>query len=161
MILSSFALSLLAIVAGMMLLAQTKRENLGNVYRYVSLFVIIMGVLCLLGALGKGAMKCCKMGHRRMEMREYRMDGGMMMRGHGMMGHRGMMGGCGMMERGCCNDMMGGCNENMGGMNECKEGMNEECNEGKDGGSCPMMMHDEKHEGHEGMEMKKDSVKKK
>jgi len=144
----AFALSLLAIVAGMMLLAHTRKDSLGNMFKYVSWFVIVCGFLSILGICAQGAMKCCPMmREHRMMMREGRMmDGGMdgygMMRGHrGMMGHMGG-GGCGMMNNDCCGGMEGGCNEGMMGghedMSECHEGMGE-CNERKDGGSCPMM----------------------
>jgi hypothetical protein len=173
MLACAFALTLLAIVAGMMLLAQTKKENLGNIYKYVSWFVIVCGFLSILAIGARSAMKCCPMmREHRMMMREGRMmDGCMMghMGGYGMMGcHREMMGGCGMMNNGCCEGMnsgccnegmmgchdgMGQCNEGMGqchdGMSECHEGMGE-CKDGKDGGTCPMMKG--------GM---KDSVKKK
>src|ERR1700722_238780 len=118
-------LALLVIVAGMKLLAQTNKDNLGNIYKYVSWFVIVMGTLCLLCAGLHCAMKCCHRGHEGMEERC------MMMRMHGdcdemrggcnnMMYYHGGMGGC-MMHHGCCNEMMSnGCSENMGG--SCKEG---------------------------------------
>jgi hypothetical protein len=152
-------LCLLVIVAGMFLLAHTKKENLGNFYKYVALFVVIMGFLGILACAARCAMRCCRMGQHRMEMREYRMmdgDGGMMrhMGGCGMMGHRHMMmGGCCDGMRGC-NEGMSQCNEGM--MNGCSGDMNQ-CDMNKDGGSCPMM----KGEMHEEMTMKKDSVKKK
>jgi hypothetical protein len=160
MLLCALSLALLALVAGMMLLNQTKKENLNNFYKFVSWFVIVIAFLSILCVGARSAMRCCPM-HREMEMREYNMmdRGDMMMghmRGHGMMGHREMRGsGCEMMG-GCCNEGgMSGCNEGMG---QCNEGMSE-CHEGKDGGSCPMMKGD-MHEMHEKMEMK-DSVKKK
>lgn len=183
MILCAFALTLLALVAGMMLLAQTKKENLGNFYKYVSWFVIIMALLSELCIGARCAMRCCHRGGYMMT-KECRMmddDDGCMM-GGGMMGrHRHMMGGCGMMGggcnmmmgggccggmmmNGCCGHMGGECQQGMGschqggncceeGGNECHEGMGE-CKEGKDGGSCPMMKGDM----HCNM---KDSVKKK
>lgn len=184
MLLCGFALSLLAIVAGMMLLAQTKKDNLGNLYKYVSLFVIIMAFLSLL-CIGAQSIMKCHAGGRYMVRKECRMmgdDDGCMMGGYGMMGcHRGMMGGCGMYN-GCCGGMMGGCCGHMGcnsmdqchegmggqcqdGMNQCHQGMGGQCQdmkgcpEDKDGGSCPMMKGDMKGDMH-GMMGKKDSAKK-
>jgi len=166
MLACAFALTLLAIVAGMMLLAQTKRENLGNMYKYVSWFIIVCGFLSILAIGAKCAMKCCPMmREHRMMMREGRMMDCRMghMGGCGMMsGHRGMMGGCGMMNNGCCEGMNEGCcNQGMmdchegmdqcqdGSLSGCHEGMGE-CKDGKDCGTCPMMK-----------EGAKDSVKKK
>jgi hypothetical protein len=176
----AFALTLLAIVAGMMLLAYSKKENLGNLYKYVSWFVIVTGFLSILCIGARCGMRCCQMGKQRMMAKERMMmmnDEGCMMghMGWRMMGHhRGMMGGCGMMGGGCCGGMMNGhmdgccqgmsqCHEGMGqcgeGMSECHEGMGGctdgkgECSEGKDGGSCPMMKG--------GMMEKKDTVVKK
>lgn len=54
------SLALLAIVGGMMLLAQTQKENLGNVYKAVSYFVIIASFLGFLGAVGCGL---CRLAH--------------------------------------------------------------------------------------------------
>ena len=138
-------LALLVIVAGMKLLAQTSKDNLGNLYKYVSWFVIVMGFLCLLCTGMHCAMKCCHRGHERMEERCMMMHGGCdEMRGgcNDMMYHHGGMGGC-MMHHECCNEMMSnGCSENMGGSckegSECHEGMGSDCKMG-DGGSCPMM----------------------
>ncbi len=48
MLLIATALSLLAIVAGMNLLARTKIENLGKLFKFISWFVILIGFLCLL-----------------------------------------------------------------------------------------------------------------
>ena len=45
MILISLALMLLAVAAGMFLLAQTKKENLGNFFKYVAWIIIIAGFL--------------------------------------------------------------------------------------------------------------------
>lgn len=185
MLLCAFAITLLAIVAGMMLLAQTKKENLGNIYKYVSWFVIIMAFLSELCIGARCAMRCH--GGGCMMTKECRMmdDDGCMM-GGGMMGcHRGMMmGGCGMMGGcnmmmggGCCGGMMmNGCCAHMGcneGMSECHEGMGS-CHEG----SCCQQGGNECHEGmgecKEGMQggscpmmkgemhgMMKDSTKKK
>jgi hypothetical protein len=177
MYLIAFALTLLAIVAGMMLLAYTKKENMGNFYKYVSWFVIVMGFLSILCVGAHCGMKCCMMGRQHMMAKERMMmgDDGCMMGGHGMMGyhHRHMMGGCGMMmNEGCGNGgMMNGCGHMNGcceGMNQCHEGMSEchegmsechegmgQCSEGKDAGSCPMM------KGGMMMEKKDSAVKKK
>jgi hypothetical protein len=164
------ALSLIAIAAGMFLMAYSKKENLSNIYKYVSIFIVGCGFLCLLCGAAHCAMRCCHRGGMMGMHRERMMmdddDGYMMghMGGHGMMGHRGMMRGYGMMHGGCdemgngCPMMGGSCQENMGGCNEgmgnCHEGMGE-CKDDK-GGSCPMM----KGDAHV-MSDKKDSVKKK
>jgi hypothetical protein len=134
-------LALLVIVSGMKLLAQTHKDNLGNVYKYVSWIVMIIGFLCLMCCGMHCAMKCCHHGDRckmenRCDMDDD--DGGCYMMHH----HHGMGGGC-MMHRGCCDGMGGGCCNDMGG--NCKEGS--ECHDGDskcnmnmgDGGSCPMM----------------------
>src|SRR5579872_2415529 len=122
-LLCAFPLALLAIVAGMILLAMTKKDNLGNLYKYVSWFVIVMGALLFLCCGAHCAKRCMRCGEKRMMMKECRMmddddDDGYMM-GHmgGMMGgHRGM-GGCGMMMGGgCCGGGMmmgGGCCSHM------------------------------------------------
>lgn len=182
MLLIACALSLLAIAAGMMLLAQTKKENLGNLFKYVSWFIVIMGFLCIVCIGCRSAMRCCMRAQncRNMKVMMMRDDDGngcymeRGMREHGGMGcERGMMGGCGMMmgggcyrmgsccggEREECENGMGSCHENMG---ECKDGMggctdgDSKCTEGMSdakGGSCPM---------HGGMMMnKKDSAKSK
>ncbi|HTA83979.1 MAG TPA: hypothetical protein VK783_13635 [Bacteroidia bacterium] len=145
----AFTLGLLVIVAGMKLLAQTQKDNLSNLFKYVSWFVIVMGFLSLIGTGLHCAMNCCHRHEHRMMMRECRMMdndcdemqgcGNMMHCQHGM----GMMrgdGGC-MMHSGNCG-MGGSCNMgndncNMGG-GCCKEGMGSECHEGMSS-SCPMM----------------------
>lgn len=43
------ALSLLVIVAGMFLLAKTQKENLSNMFKYVSYFVVFSGFVILFG----------------------------------------------------------------------------------------------------------------
>ena len=137
----AFPLILIAIVLGMKLLAQTQKENLGNMYKYIAMFVVAMGFL---GLLCMGA--CCIMRHcchrgERGEMRERCM----MMHEDGC--YEGHMG-CGHM-MGCDRHMMGGCNEMMNGGNmeggnckegsECHEGGMGACKEGGDMKSCPMM----------------------
>jgi len=141
MLLIAFALALLVIVAGMKLLAQTQRESLGNLYKYVSWFVVVMGFLCLI-CVGMHCAMRCHMRHM------HRMDNRCEMYGHegcGEMMHcnRGMTGGC-MMHQGGCDEMMNNGNCNMGGgscnhmSGNCTEDMGSNCNMG-DGGSCPMM----------------------
>ncbi len=163
MLLIACALSLLAIAAGMMLLAQTKKENLGNLYKYVSWFIVIMGFLCIICIGCRSAMRCCMRGEREGHIKMLMMrdgDGcymGGQMNGYGMMGcRRGMMG-CGpmMMGGGCCpmgscrgwkdecHEDMGSCHDGMNG--SCKDGMDGSCQEGM--GSC----HEGMGECHEGM----------
>ena len=129
MLLIACALSLLAIAAGMMLLAQTKKENLGNLFKYVSWFIVIMGFLCIICIGCRSAMRCMMRGerscHSRMLMMRGDGDGCYMGRGMGECGgmgcQGGMMNGCGMMMHGGgCPMMMGGC---QGGGNQCHEGM--------------------------------------
>lgn len=137
MLLIACTLALLVIVAGMKLMAQTQKDNLGNLYKYVSWFVVVMGFLCLLCVGMHCAMRCCHKHERMNRHCEMYMhegcDGGMMNC------NRGMMGGC-MMHQGC-DEMMGNSNCNMSGscnnMGNCKEDMGS-CNMG-DGGTCPMM----------------------
>ena len=131
----AFTLGLLVIVAGMKLLAQTQKDNLGNLFKYVSWFVIVMGFLSLLGTGLHCAMNCCHRHEHRMMMRECRM----------MDNDCSGMNGCGD-ERGCergmhhsdrCMMQSGDCS--MGG--GCT--MNGKCSEGSEGkedmSSCPMM----------------------
>lgn len=109
------SMTLIAIVAGMLLLAKTQKDNLGSIYKAVSYFVIITAFLGFLGGLcgglchlasGKGihggAEKCQMMGGGCM--------GGSCMSGGG--GHCKMMGG-GM---GCEKEM--GCGK---GKKKCKK----------------------------------------
>jgi len=49
MILIAASMSLLVIVAGMFLLAKTQKENLSNLFKYVSYFIILVGFLNLFG----------------------------------------------------------------------------------------------------------------
>lgn len=63
MILIAASMSLLVIIAGMFLLAKTQKENLSNMFKYVSYFVIIVGFLNLFGGgaffMAKKCMKHC------------------------------------------------------------------------------------------------------
>ena len=58
------SLCLLVIVAGMFLLAKTQKENLSNMFKYVSYFVIISGFICLFGGGTLAIAKKC-MNHMR------------------------------------------------------------------------------------------------
>lgn len=62
-------MSLLVIIAGMFLLAKTQKENLSNLFKYVSYFVILSGFLMLFGGgLLFMAKKCMKHVEARAEM---------------------------------------------------------------------------------------------
>lgn len=57
------SLTLIAIVAGMLLLAKTQKENLGNIYKTISYFVIITSFLAFLaGVCGGICMMHCSKG---------------------------------------------------------------------------------------------------
>ena len=110
------SLALLAIVAGMYLLAKTKKEELGKLFKWVSYIVVICGFLCLACLLGQGIVHLsCRTGICGPE------------RCHGM----GMMPGgphCGMgMEGGMCAPMGGGCMKGMQGCCKGHEGMGRGC----------------------------------
>ena len=62
MILIATALSLIAIVFGMFLLAKAKSETLGKFFKLVSWFVIVMGFLCLLCLGIRCVKRCCSRG---------------------------------------------------------------------------------------------------
>lgn len=93
------SLTLIAIVAGMLLLAKTQKDNLGNIYKAISYFVIITSFLgflagvccglCQVAHCGRGGMEKCQM-----------MNGGCMGGGENscMMGMRGR---CSKMGMGC------------------------------------------------------------
>ena len=110
----SLSLALLAIVAGMFLLAKTKSENLGNFYKYVSCFVIIVGFLAVICIGVRTAMRCCH------KSQECSMPG---QRDHC---EKGTMSGEGMMQS-CCREKKG-----MGA--ECHKEMKKDC--------CKMMSKD-------------------
>lgn len=157
MILISLPLALIAIVFGAKLLAQSQKESLGGLYKFLSWFVIVAGLLIVLCDLTHGCMRMCHRGcddgmmNQRCMMMD-RCDGGMMMNypPMWMMCHHGGMNCCnGMMncyDGGNCNGMMncmpgGSCD----GMMNCKDGgscdgKNSSCtNGGMSGGSCTMM----------------------
>lgn len=145
MLLIACTLALLVIIVGMKFLAQVQKENLGNLYKYVTWFVIIMGFLCLLCIGARCALRhCSKYNSCTMQQNCPMMD-------HDGCSGMGNMGGCGnmmgccnhcMMNRGCNEDMRGGCG-NMSDKcqheSQCPEHMG--CNKGgnEDEGTCPMM----------------------
>ncbi len=157
----SIAITLLTLVAGMYLLAKTRTENLGKLFRFVSYLVIIVAGLSLLCQLGRGVcVMACRTGI--CPPSENCMPGMMNkeMKMHGMSGDCSMHSGCREEERCCesrghCEGMSSCCemNEGRGHGDCCKE-----AGEGK--GGC---MKDGDKEGgmKKGcmMEMKKDSVK--
>lgn len=57
MILIGLSLALLVIVAGMFLLAKTKKDDLGSVFRFTSYFTITIGVLFVIGGICGGLCK--------------------------------------------------------------------------------------------------------
>jgi hypothetical protein len=60
MLLITFTLSLLAIYAGMKLMAQSKKESLGVIYSLVSWFILIVGFM-IIGCAGCRALRHCRM----------------------------------------------------------------------------------------------------
>jgi len=59
------AVSLLAILAGTLLLAKTKKEELGKFFTYISWFFVVVGFLLFAGFIAGGICKmshCCKPG---------------------------------------------------------------------------------------------------
>lgn len=66
----SFALLLIAIAAGMFLLAKTNKDNLGNFFRFVSWFIIVSGLLGVLfcGMTCMFCICCPGMEHEKMMM---------------------------------------------------------------------------------------------
>ncbi len=59
------AISLLAILAGTLLLAKTKKEELGKFFTYISWFFLVVGFLVFVGFVAGGICKmshCCKSG---------------------------------------------------------------------------------------------------
>jgi hypothetical protein len=148
MILISLPIALIAIVFGAKLLAQSQKENLGGLYKFLSWFVIVLGLLIMLCDLTHGFMRMCHRGCDREMMNKNcmmmdRCDDGMMYH------HGGNMNCCnGMMncqDGGNCNGMMnctpgGSCNNSM--MNCKDDGKGSSCSEGgMSGNSCPMMGH--------------------
>jgi len=128
----SLSLTLLALVAGMYLLAKTRAENLGRWFSFVSYLVVIVSGLLIAGQLICGAwMFACHVGI--CPPSENCPPGMMMHRGMGM--HE-MSGSCrmesgreeeGYESRGHCEEMSG-CNEMSGHHGDCCRG-----GEGKNG----------------------------
>jgi hypothetical protein len=59
------AVSLLALLAGTLLLAKIKKEELGKFFTYISWFFIVVGFLLFIGFVAGGICKmshCCKSG---------------------------------------------------------------------------------------------------
>ena len=134
MILISLPLALIAIVFGAKLLAQSQKENLGGLYKFLSWFVIVVGILIMLCDGTHSCMRMCHHGDGMMMNRECMMGG---------MNDRCMMGGggdCQMMmhcNRGnmCCGNCCGGM-MNCGGNSNCSDGMMNCKDGGKGGASC-------------------------
>jgi hypothetical protein len=166
MILISFSIALIAIVFGAKLLAQSHKDNLGALYKYLAWFVIVMGFLVLLCDGARGLLGMCHRGERGMMNRECMMmdrggDDRCMMGGSGyqmmMHYHRGDM----MRHGGCCDEGMMNCSDGgscsmhgdgncSDGIGNCKEGDMNSCKDDGKGTGCPMMG---------GMKDKKDSAK--
>ena len=95
------SLTLIAIVAGMLLLAKTQKDNLGNIYKAISYFVIITSFLGFLAGVccGLCQIACGRGGCSSME-KCHMMKSGCMGGGGGgcMMGNGGK---CGKMGMGC------------------------------------------------------------
>ena len=140
MILISLPIALVAIVFGAKLLAQSHKENLGGLYKFISWFVIVVGLLIVLCDFTHGCMRMCHRGCDDGMMNSHcmmmdRCDGDMMNCSPMWMYHHG-----GGMH--CCNGNMncydgGNCNNMM----NCKDGSKGgSCSEGgMNSGSCPMM----------------------
>ena len=150
----SLALLLLAIAGGMFLLAKTNKDNLGNLFRFVSWFIIVSGFLALfLCGLMCICSMCCHGGgmdrERMMMMHQGMMSNEECGGGEGScnrqviikkFGNNGDMncpgmhhggckeeGKCDLSSGSCCKEMKGGnCEMEMKGGNCCKEG-NKEC----------------------------------
>ncbi len=142
MILTSFAVALIAIVFGAQLLAQSQKENLNALYKYLAWFVIAMGFCVLLCDGVHGLLRMCHRGQDGMMRREMMIDKRM----GGPMGCQMMMH-CndGNMSCGndpCCKMMMNQCNGNSNGcsdgMMNCPDGSNSSCKGGMPA-DCPMM----------------------
>ena len=164
MLLIACSLALLVIVAGMKLLAQTQKETLSNLYKYVSWFTVIMGFLILICIGCRMVIHGFHHGDRMMEGRGHMMEEGyftsppmmgsqrgdcmMMQDCHRKMECRGDMmgdGGCKARER-CCGKHED-CYEKADG--ECHHLGKEKCDE--ESKECPMK---------KGEMFKKDSIKK-
>lgn len=108
----ALGISLLALSAGMFLLAKTKAENLGNIFRMTACFIIAASVL-IFGISAFGAMFHM---YGKPDGHEKKMH---KMKGSKMMMHHGMHGGnfhCGCMNNACINNnrMKMGCGTGQG-----------------------------------------------
>jgi hypothetical protein len=141
MILTSFAVALIAIVFGAQLLAQSQKENLNALYKYLAWFIIVMGFCVLLCDGVHGLFSMCHRGQGGMMRREMMIDkkmGGPMgcqMMMHCNDGNMNCMG-----NNNCCGGQMNCCNTNncSDGMMNCPDGGNSSC-KGSMPADCPMM----------------------
>ena len=119
MVLISTSLSLLAIVAGMHLLALTNKENLGRFFKLTSYFIVIVGFLSIACIGARGMMHCGFRGQGPCEKRDKceAMDEGYNKR-------------CEMGSRMHCPDMMRN-NCCMSKMMHCREMMENNCDRNK------------------------------
>ncbi len=110
--LTGLSITLIAIVAGMLLLAKTQKDNLGTIYKVISYFVIISGFLALICGACCGV---CRLAHCGQ-------GGCSSMEKCSMMGEQGMEGGCCKMMGGGgrCSKMGMGCGM-MGMKKHCKK----------------------------------------
>jgi len=95
----SISVSMLVIVAGMLLLARTKKDDLGNMFSFASYSVITIGILIFLSSFVIGIMHCGqgKYGKR-----------------HGNYGAK-----CGQKsDRGCCASWSQGCSKSRCGKSD-------------------------------------------
>jgi len=115
------AISLLAILAGTLLLAKFKKEPLGKFFAFISWFFIVAGFLLFIGFIAGGICKmshqCCKAKTEcRQEMMMKKCGPGMM---HGACCPEGMHRGMCAKMPGCCmphdSVMMKGCPKHMKG----------------------------------------------
>jgi hypothetical protein len=94
MLLISISLALLALAAGMLLLDKTRKDSLGNFFRYMSWLIIIISLLVVACDLTRSVIRLtCHHG--------YYHDRDMEHCGMGMMHGKGM-------HMNCCEEMMGG-----------------------------------------------------
>jgi len=142
MILIEISLALIALVFGAQLLAQSKKENLDKLYKYLAWFVILMGFLTLAGAGVKSLLVLNRMrnggGKIRKEIMMHRREMNSM--GNGMMWQRGMCNGnncCGWMN--CCSGMNNNCCDG-GMMQQCPENNNMKDGNGAMTGGSGMKM---------------------
>lgn len=155
------AISLLAILAGTLLLSKYRKEAAGKFFISISWFFIVVGFLLFIGFIAGGICKFKHHGFRHQQGARYEMMENchgncppQMMRrgprfGHGMMMGRGRGGYPPMMQKGmdCCPEGMmekgeNCCPEGMMGKDRecCPEGMmkkGSECNMKADSACCP------------------------